>query len=102
MMDSYELTRNFYTPGEELDVNPFVGFFITEICWAVVIWIVKYSILAFYWRLFSVNRRLTRVIIWALVAFVTLWGLAVVPFCPSILRAVVICQNSTGKFLTMV
>ena len=102
MINSYELTRYFYTPVKVLDVNPRIGIFIFEICWAVVIWIVKYSILAFYWRLFSVNCRSIRVIIWALVAFVTLWGLAVVPFCPSILRAVIKCQKTTGIFLTMV
>lgn len=51
---------------------------VTEICWAVSIWIVKSSILAFYWRLFSVNRRSTRVIIWVLAVFITGWGLATV------------------------
>lgn len=52
--------------------------FIIEICWGVVIWIVKYSILAFYWRLFSASRRSTRIIIWTLAAFVTCWGISVV------------------------
>ncbi len=52
--------------------------FISDICWVVVIWTVKYSILAFYWRLFSVNRPLTRLFIWALTALVMCWGIAVV------------------------
>ena len=54
------------------------GLFISEICWIFVIWIVKYSILAFYWRLFSANRRSIRIIIWVLAAAVTIWGVAVV------------------------
>ena len=53
---------------------------IIEICWGVVMWIVKYSILAFYWRLFSANRRSTRLIIWTLAAFVTCWRFSVVRF----------------------
>lgn len=49
-----------------------------EICWAVAIWIVKYSVLVFYWRLFSTDRKFHRVVILVLTAFVTCWGIAVV------------------------
>ena len=59
------------------------GLFISEICWTFVIWIVKYSILAFYWRLFSANRQSTRLIIWVLAAVVMAWGVAVVGVRPS-------------------
>ena len=54
------------------------GLFISELCWTFIIWMVKYSILAFYWRLFSTNRRSIRIIIWVLAAAVTIWGVAVV------------------------
>ena len=54
------------------------GLFISEVNWTLVIWIVKYSIIAFYWRLFSANRRSIRIIIWVFAAAVTVWGVAVV------------------------
>lgn len=47
-----------------------------EVCWAVAIWIVKYSVLIFYWRLLSTNRKTHRVVILVLTAFVTCWGIA--------------------------
>lgn len=69
-MNNYELTRNSYVTVtksysiEDLTLDQvkllLLGTFIIEICWGVVIWMVKYSILAFYWRLFSANRRSTR------------------------------------------
>ena len=52
--------------------------FIFNICWEVATCVVRYSILAFYWRLFGTDRRLFRVIIWVLTALETCWGLAVV------------------------
>ena len=51
---------------------------VSEICWVVVVCVVKTSILALYWRLFSARNRSLRVIIWALAAFVVCWGIAVV------------------------
>lgn len=59
---------------------------ISGICWDFVIWLVKCSILVFYWRLFNANRRSTRVIIWTLAAFVACWGTTVVRFCLRMLR----------------
>ncbi len=92
-MDRDELTSEYYVTVIEqglvrnvLLLRPIQldiieeAIFISQICWAVVIWIVKYSILAFYWRLFSDNRRSVRVIIWALTALVKCWGIAVVRF----------------------
>lgn len=92
-MNSYELTRNPYATVTDQGLGQPMGdessyqeglllhaIFIIEICWGVVIWIVKYSILAFYWRLFSASRRSTRIIIWTLAAFVTCWGISVVCF----------------------
>lgn len=92
-MNSYELIRNSYATvtEERLDQDMSEGTFqeiellllatfINEICWGVVMWIVKYSILAFYWRLFSANRRSTRFIIWTMAVFVTCWGISVVRF----------------------
>ena len=54
------------------------GIFISDIFWTFVIWTVKCSILAFYWRLFSASRRSTQVIIWILAVVVMAWGVAVV------------------------
>lgn len=53
------------------------GILISETCWTLVIWIVKCSILAFYWRLFSANRPSTKLIIWILAVGVMAWGVAV-------------------------
>ncbi|KAM0799244.1 hypothetical protein BDR22DRAFT_324926 [Usnea florida] len=52
--------------------------FLDETLWTVAIWIVKYSILAFYWRLFAGTRRSVRIVIWTLTAIVACWGIAVV------------------------
>ena len=91
-INSSELTRDFYATVIKQDVFQKFAFltFISEICWTIAIWIIKYSILAFYWRLFSVNRRSTRIIIWILVAIATIWGLAVVCFPSFIPRAVLL------------
>ena len=58
--------------------------FIFNICWETATCVVRYSILAFYWRLFSTDRRLFRVIIWVFTAFETCWGLAVVCSPPTV------------------
>ena len=55
-----------------------LGFFISQICWVVVLWVVKFSVLAFYWRLFSCNGRSTRFLIWTMAGVVMCWGIAVV------------------------
>lgn len=55
-----------------------IGYFISQICWVIVLWIIKCSILAFYWRLFSSNGRSTRVAIWTIAVAVMCWGIAVV------------------------
>ena len=70
------------------------GLYISEICWTVVIWIVKYSILALYWRISSENRRSIRPIIWVLAAIVTAWGVAVVGIRPSHQWAVFVGRDS--------
>ncbi len=98
-MDSNELIRYSYATvteeglGQGLsEVNFFQlenllqATFVIEICWGLVIWIVKYFILAFYWRLFSANGRSTRFIIWTLVALVTCWGTSLVRFCLLMLK----------------
>ena len=55
---------------------------VAEICWAVVIWSVKYSILAFYWRLFGDRSRSVRIITLTIAASVTCWGVTVVRLPP--------------------
>ena len=64
-----------------------LGGFIEAVCWTFIIWTVKISILAFYWRLFSANRRSIRLIIWILAAVVMAWGIAVVGARPSSQRS---------------
>ena len=53
------------------------GLFIGEFCWAASIFTVKYSILAFYWRLFS-KLKGARIAIRVLLAVVTCWAIAAV------------------------
>ena len=73
-----------YTDGLVQNADLFdKAIIVSEICWVVIIWMVKYSILAFYWRLFSANSRAVRIIIWALAASVTCWGIIVVCLYPS-------------------
>ena len=72
------LEPDFEAPNVSLIDLLSQGLFISEICWILVIWIVKYSILAFYWRIFSANRRSIRIVIWVFAAAVTVWGVAVV------------------------
>ena len=100
-IDCNELTNNRYATVPIHWLGPmdadelYFGFtlLISEICWAIVIWIVKSSILVFYWRLFSARSRSLRVIIWALGAFVTCWGIALVSPRPSKFKLV-----TTGNF----
>ena len=58
--------------------NALLGLFVSQICWVVVLWVVKCSILAFYWRLFSCNGRSIRFAIWTIAVAVMCWGIAVV------------------------
>lgn len=54
--------------------------FIAEMCYTGTIVFVKFSILAFYWRLFKMNGMVRRSII-VLAVIVSMWGIAVVrPF----------------------
>ena len=50
--------------------------FTAEICYTLTITFVKYSILAFYWRLFNVST--IRLPIYILTAITTGWGIACV------------------------
>ena len=74
---AHGLGENIY----ELSYNSFTffikGLYISEVLWTVVIFMVKYSILAFYWRLFSETRS-ARVAVHILLAVVTCWGFGVV------------------------
>ena len=63
---------------------------VSQICWAVAIGLVKFSILAFYWRVFiqQSQTRATAVTIWFLTAIVACWGIATVGPCPQILNLI--------------
>ena len=83
MVNSTIVQWKWIHSGSPLEVNYFekpalLGFFISQICWVFVLWIVTYSILAFYWRLFSCNGRLTRFAIWTITVAVLCWGISVV------------------------
>ena len=77
LVTSCGLGKEFWT----ISANDFEFFgqtiFISDLCWIVVIFTVKYSILAFYWRLFAHVRK-ARKAIFILLAFVTCWTIAVV------------------------
>ena len=79
------------------------GLLISEICWIFVIWTVKYSILAFYWRIFSANRRSIRIIIRLFAAAVTIWGVLVVGARPFNQRSLSVgrsCRISDYRLVT--
>ena len=57
----------------------FHGLFIAEYLYTMSIVLVKWSILAFYWRIFG-SVSLTRLPIWILFGIISAWGIAVV--CP--------------------
>ena len=61
-----------------LEKDASLAFFIPQIGWAVVLWTVKCSILAFYWRLFSRNGRSIRFAVWTIAVGVMCWGITVV------------------------
>ncbi|KAM0798171.1 hypothetical protein BDR22DRAFT_809274, partial [Usnea florida] len=53
------------------------GWFISQICWVLVLWTVKCSILALYCRLFSNNSRPIQIGVWTIAVVVMCWGIAV-------------------------
>ena len=72
--------RGYGLHYEVLDPNTFFTYFFTnlftsELLYPTVICLVKYSTLAFYWRLFA---KSIRVPVYILAGVTTLWGLAVV------------------------
>ena len=54
-----------------------VGEYIAQICWVVGVSTVKYSILAFYWRIFS-DVKNVRTAIFVLLGGVSSWAIALV------------------------
>ena len=58
--------------------------FVSEAGWASTIFIVKCSILAFYWRLFNTKGPAFRFSIWAFLVLTVCWGIAVVSSSPMI------------------
>ena len=96
-METYELTSDCYVIVTSQGLGQNTEFltwddlsvlakaiYVSDICWEVAIWVVRYSILAFYWRLLSTNRRLIRVAIWVLTALMTCWVIAVVCSRPTV------------------
>ncbi|KAM0149173.1 hypothetical protein ACHAPG_009571 [Botrytis cinerea] len=61
--------------GPRAEYNFFLGFFMAEVIYTVIIVFVKYSILALYWRVFRSTSIKWPVAI--LAAIVTSWGIAV-------------------------
>lgn len=51
--------------------------FISEVCYTGTIVFAKFSILAFYWRIFKMND-FVRWCVFVITGFVTAWGIAVV------------------------
>jgi hypothetical protein len=53
-----------------------LSLFVAELGYFITFTLVKWSILAFYWRSFRVRRSI-RIPIWTLATIVLLWGIAV-------------------------
>ena len=73
-MDSNTTYLGLY---EELAYGMDLGHFLEELGWCLAISTVKYSILAFYWRLFSTRKR-ARKALYACFGVVTCWMVAIV------------------------
>ncbi|TWU70476.1 hypothetical protein ED733_000279 [Metarhizium rileyi] len=54
----------------------FLGLFVAEILYTLSLVFIKWSILAFYWRIFGAGRRI-RPLLWTMFAVVCSWGIAV-------------------------
>ena len=78
------LGQDLRTVSEDQIENYMKGMFVSEAGWASTIFIVKSSILAFYWRLFNAKGRAFRFSIWAFLVLTVCWGIAVVSSCPLI------------------
>ncbi|KAM0804383.1 hypothetical protein BDR22DRAFT_885642 [Usnea florida] len=72
------LGQDLQTVSEDQIENYMKGMFVSEAGWASTIFIVKSSILAFYWRLFNAKGRAFRFSIWAFLVLTVCWGIAVV------------------------
>ena len=62
--------------GPDIDYNFFLGFFMAEIIYTLIITFVKYAILALYWRIFGKQAIQWPIYILGFIA--TSWGIAVV------------------------
>jgi hypothetical protein len=58
-----------------------IGLFISEIVYTLTLVTVKFSTLAFYWRIFGSSTSI-RIPIWSLLGVVAAWGIAVVRIPP--------------------
>lgn len=80
MMD-HGFGKHIYIQPQERFLPTLMAFlkalFIAEVCYTGTIVFVKFSILAFYWRLFRLDNRVRYSVI-ALSVVVTMWGIAVV------------------------
>ena len=86
-MESFGLTGNscaIVTQATE-PASFIIQVIVADVCWVITLWIVKLSILALYWRLFSARSRSVRVAIWTFAVAVTCWGTILVCPRPSML-----------------
>lgn len=70
------LGRHIQTFGPNATEDAYIGLFSCELTYTGVIVLVKFSILALYWRLF--NRANIKIPISILATLVCMWGIAVV------------------------
>ncbi|KAF6237360.1 hypothetical protein HO173_004250 [Letharia columbiana] len=77
-MTQHGLGQNVYILSPNQLDTFLKGMFISEIGWPISICMVKCSILAFYWRLFSSYGRSFRISVWAFLALMVNWGIVVV------------------------
>ena len=71
------LGKSIYTNTSDAIISFEEGEYTARICWAVGVFLIKCSILAFYWRIFS-DVKNARISILVLLGATLCWGIAVV------------------------
>ena len=82
-MVGHGLGRHIWVSPPDAGVVWAKGLFISEVSYTIIICSIKFSLLAFYWRIFKQSR--IRIPIYVLGAIVSSWGIAVVGATPSCL-----------------
>lgn len=98
--------RHIWVTETDSREDYYIGLFISELVYIFGIVFVKWSILAFYWRIFSADTRI-RLPIWIMFTMVCMWGISVVSFsltCDDVHAdaIIVFCQNLSVRPITRI